>query len=1093
MKEDHSGKTPLTLFDSNLPDHEKYPMNRGGRDVVWNLVEKDIAESRRYLIITGYTSLEYLVEKLGGRLGARECIEIVLGNEPMPPRNAARHTNGLVDMNPAGLPDEIRAYWLERGISVMLNKPVLMLIEKIRFGKVHFFYRANTHAKIYKGDLHVMLGSSNFSRPGMQTQDEANVRRPWEDESFIEISEIAEYFRNSATDWNESIISLLEQLLKNVSWQEALARAVALINEGKWVENYPGAWLGSQAANLWPTQKKSIAQALYLLERQGSVLMADPTGSGKTRMGARLLEALLQRLWVQSAQYRANYQIICPPLVIDTWKRELGHLQQSMAEPVSHGMLSNPDSQKSSEALSNIRNAHILLVDEAHNYLNKASTRSRSIVINRADHVILFTATPLNRRSEDLLRLVEILGLDNLSDDAYKTYKELLSSREAKSPDKMKALRDYVHRFMVRRTKKELNEAITIEPEAYRDEFGSKCRYPENIPKTYKTEETREDIALAKQIEKLIGGLKGILYLSNLKADAYDRFSEEREHAFLRKRLHMGPALTRYNIRNMLRSSRAALVEHLRGTEAVIARFGIQQYKKNDTGDIIGRIRSLQKSKPATNLRVPLPDWMRHTDQWQKACDQEIETLEKIAFLAEQMSDSRETGKANMVAKLLESEGMILAYDTALVTLHVIHQKLCDMGLREQAMVVTGSTGNAKKLLKKTFALQAGSIRMAALCSDALAEGVNLQRASAVLFLDMPTVIRVAEQRIGRVDRMDSPHKQVSIYWPDDSDAFRLKTDKNFYHRHQLVEDLIGSNISLPERIGDHIDSFSEEPLSTRQIITEFEEHQKEDKSWEGFEDAFSSLRNLVYGDRPIINPELYKKVTDTQMDDGAWISLVKSNQSFLFAAVQGSVGSAPYWVLRKGRGEHEKDINKIVHELRRLLPDSDPMDPTDETDKLVKDHMRWLSAHEIEMLPNKKKNAIDQMRLLLPKWLKMDSVPDLLWKNYVKKLHDLVFHPASSQNLGINDDVSLPDGVDWYELANRWLDVVQPKLIHWIERERKNRKYQDIRLKNINRYLQKKPLQTDELQHILAGLPVLEPVDKRIISMIVGVEVTQS
>ncbi|TVQ68207.1 MAG: hypothetical protein EA363_11575, partial [Balneolaceae bacterium] len=719
--------------------------------------------------------------------------------------------------------------------------------------------------------------------------------------------------------------------------------------------------------------------------------------------------------------------------------------------------------------------------------------RSRSIVINRADHVILFTATPLNRRSEDLLRLVEILGLDNLSDDAYKTYQELLSSREAKSPEKMEALRDYVHRFMVRRTKKELNEAITREPDAYRDEFGSKCRYPENIPKTYKTEETSKDIALAEQIEKLIRGLKGILYVSNLKADAYDRFSEDRERTFLKKRLHMGPALTRYNIRNMLRSSRAALIEHLKGTEAVMALFGIRPYKKNETGNIIGGIRRLQKSKPATNLRIPLPDWMRHTDQWHQACDEEIRILENIASLTEKMSDSRETGKANMVAKLIESDGMILAYDTALVTLHVIHQKLCEMGLREQAMVVTGSTGNAKKLLKKTFALQAENIRMAALCSDALAEGVNLQRASSVIFLDMPTVIRVAEQRIGRVDRMDSPHKKVSIYWPDDSDAFRLKTDRSFYHRHQLVEDLIGSNITLPDRMGDHIESFSEELLTTRQVITEFEEHQKEEKSWEGFEDAFSSLRNLVYGDRPIIDPDLYKSVTETEVEDGAWISIVGSKQSFLFAAVQGSVGSAPYWVLRKGSGEYQKDISKIAQELRRLLPDSVALDPNDETDKLVKDHMRWLSGHEMEMLPNKKKNAIDQMRFLLPKWLKMDDVPDPDWKNHVKRLHDLVFHSRRSQYPGTGEDISLPEGVDWYELANKWLDVVQPKLIYWIERERKNRKYQNIRLKNINGYLRKNPLQTDELQHILTDLPVLEPVDKRVISMIVGAEVTQS
>ncbi len=78
MKKDQSGKTLGPLFETSLPDQGRYPMNRGGRDVVWNLVRSDIAQSRRYLMITRYTSLEYLLEKLGGELNARECVEILL-------------------------------------------------------------------------------------------------------------------------------------------------------------------------------------------------------------------------------------------------------------------------------------------------------------------------------------------------------------------------------------------------------------------------------------------------------------------------------------------------------------------------------------------------------------------------------------------------------------------------------------------------------------------------------------------------------------------------------------------------------------------------------------------------------------------------------------------------------------------------------------------------------------------------------------------------------------------------------------------------------------------------------------------------------
>lgn len=62
-----------------------------------------------------------------------------------------------------------------------------------------------------------------------------------------------------------------------------------------------------------------------------------------------------------------------------------------------------------------------------------------------------------------------------------------------------------------------------------------------------------------------------------------------------------------------------------------------------------------------------------------------------------------------------------------------------------------------------------------------MSEGLNLQQASAVVLLDMPSVIRIAEQRVGRVDRMNSPHEEIEVWWPDDSDAFSLKTDKKVF------------------------------------------------------------------------------------------------------------------------------------------------------------------------------------------------------------------------------------------------------------------------------------------------------------------------
>lgn len=1112
------GLSNLFSISDPLPEADQYPTNVS-KPRAEQLIHQDIRQSQRYLIITGYSSLEYLIRAFGSRLDAEEVVEIVLGNEPVSPVRPRRsYIDASGKHNAAGLPDEIRQFWLEQGISILLNGDVITLIEKIRYGKISFFYRPNTHAKIYKGDHHVMLGSSNFSAPGMQFQNEANIRLAWGMDGFNETAMIADYYRNTAKLWNDELIDLLQQLLRRVSWQEALARAIALIREGQWIQQYPEGWSGMPAPKLWPTQKKAIAQALYILERQGSVLVADPTGSGKTRLGTHLLEGLLNKLWQQSAQYRARYQIICPPQVADGWQRELEQLGSTSSIPISQGMLSQSrgENENAVQAFEQLKKANILLVDEAHNYLNKSSGRSQSIVVNRADHIILFTATPLNRKSEDLLRLVEILGLDNLSEQAYKTYKQLMKSRDARTPENIQRLREYVHRFMVRRTKKELNEAIDAEPDAYRDLSGQRCRYPVNKPVTYPTAETAEDRALAAEIEQEMSRLKGIIYVHKLQADSFERKTKEREETFLKKRIRMGPALTRFNIRNRLRSSRAALVEHLSGTEQAMEAFAITQFKQKSSGNIMKSISRLRRRLPETNLSISLPDWLQDKHAWEQACDEELNILERIAKLARQISDARERGKARQIARLTDEKGMLLAYDTSLITLQLIKQLLNEIGYAKKSMVVTGSTSGNKKKLKKNFALQAEAGQMAALCTDAMSEGVNLQQASAVIFLDMPSVIRIAEQRIGRIDRMDSPHKQVEVYWPDDAPEFQMKTDRKFYQRHQMVEDLIGSNISLPEHLIDREEaSFEQDRLSVEQAISDFQQHQQEDASWEGFEDAFSALNHLITGKKPLMEKHLYDEVVKQGSRLGPWINVVNTSRRFVFAAIQGSENSAPYWIFQFQDRKHAEviqDMNRIIDVLRRLLPEAEEQDFESAAERLMKQHIHWLQQHELDMLPHKKQSAIRQMRVVLPEWLKRaekdagqlqssafaadegsefsddtsasEAYPPRYrytagWHQKVGQLSKLIARaePAGS-------DMS----VDWYELANRWLDVTQPRLIYWLENERKKRKYQDIRLRNIDSYLKKHPLSEAELHHILNKLPALESVEKRIVSMIIGV-----
>jgi hypothetical protein len=71
---------------------------------------------------------------------------------------------------------------------------------------------------------------------------------------------------------------------------------------------------------------------------------------------------------------------------------------------VSHGLLSNSGFSKDDDTTSPthirvIRRAQVLAVDEAHNFLNRHSQRTRTLFSNMADYVLLFYGYPHQPRN----------------------------------------------------------------------------------------------------------------------------------------------------------------------------------------------------------------------------------------------------------------------------------------------------------------------------------------------------------------------------------------------------------------------------------------------------------------------------------------------------------------------------------------------------------------------------------------------------------------------------------------------------------------------------------------------------------------------
>ena len=153
------------------PSLDLFPLNLNDRSVADNVVE-DLRASPSPLIVTGYASLDKIIDFVAG-CPQRSQIRILFGQEPFGSQRES------FQLSRVSLSDEIRDYWLERGISVLLSAKLIRCIERLK--NLSFIARypsggERLHAKIYCGEKAATLGSSNFTRVGLGNQLEANCR-----------------------------------------------------------------------------------------------------------------------------------------------------------------------------------------------------------------------------------------------------------------------------------------------------------------------------------------------------------------------------------------------------------------------------------------------------------------------------------------------------------------------------------------------------------------------------------------------------------------------------------------------------------------------------------------------------------------------------------------------------------------------------------------------------------------------------------------------------------------------------------------------------------------------------------------------------
>ena len=1074
-------QAPLTIFSNNYLFEsvplELLPHNETTRKVR-KILEDDFDVANQISIVTGYASLDELLTAIH-RKKPEQTMRILIGNEPsVGPLTKIKNTKNH-------LSQEIKKYWLEeRQISLTHSFVLLNAYRRIENEDIEI--RINSankplHAKICGTDFTVITGSSNFTRPGLSTQREFNVR-------FSKTEDISRYtgtfsfiegcFKQSE-DYKSELLDLLDKLIRKTSWQEALACACWDMLDGLDSDKFLKQFNLDQT-NLWPHQKKAIAQGLSILREQGSVLVADSTGSGKTRTGLWLMAAAdtMIKNSQENSPLNPDPILVVPSSVQKEWRREVRRELRRTPDVIGHGQISHnyKENTEGAEILDRLTDTTVVLVDEAHNFYNDKSNRTMKLRAHGAQSSVLLTATPINRSFDDLLSLIELLSQDEFDEDLELKLKNLRKKVYSKNKDERRHARlsaaSLVQDFTVRRTRFDLNRIAALNPNEYIQPGRINPGFPNREKTDYQIESCKEDETLLSLITNVTSKLRGLAYLpKEIQRSLVQKENGVKEVTIVNQTIALAKAASKYRIWSTLASSRSACYEHVTGTESAMKVYNLNNFKVSKSM-IPTKLesQSLPKWKLSEDLKnePTIPDWLIDKEQFEKELHLEKERYKAIGVILLKMSNSMENSRAKLLYEHYQNGSKVLAFDWHLISLNRMKDLLCNMGVPEDRIFLFDSKNKAEAEVH--FSLKSDELPSIGLCSDSLNEGINLQGANTMINLDRPTTVRRYEQRMGRVDRMNSRYDDIVVKTPILPDIIQSHLTDHLTERLQLVREIFGGNdIDKETGLSEYDEAY------TGQGDSQFE-----------IEDAFSPIRNLI-GDNGILSDSEYQQFGVPDARARAEISILKSEHPWCFFAIRSSHNSSLKWALltyKNTKPNLSTGLKDICDFLSSNL--NEELDvPEDElrADKYVKMYFDELESQRNSLLPKRHRNSL---KLGVSHIAELKS--DLFKQD--RELHDR-FKQIQIQ-FGAPTEVedqeyNLENTVNKFALAEAWTSRTK-------QIQRQSLRFADGRSTTKTRkalFLQKlkeKPISIEDAEELIQSIPLQRPISEEVTIVIAGI-----
>lgn len=308
---------------------------------------------------------------------------------------------------------------------------VAAIIEGLKSGQIEcrVYNKAKFHAKAYitHPKLEVvgskaLVGSSNFTKPGLSKNIELNIQV----QSPSEVAQLQAWYEEhweQSEDISGDVLKVISRHTEAWSPFDIYSHSLRELFRGR--ESPSNVWEENESAifsQLDQYQKEAYWSLVKIAERYGGAFLCDGVGLGKTFVGLMLIERMVREkkhvvLFAPKGAKEGVWEPKLQELLPDLFGTDFSNL----------AIFSHTDLQRGKEYPQRFKRiaeiADVVIIDEAHHFRNQGrqgnpeegEKRSRYYKLldllhegNLNKKVYMLTATPINNQLTDLRHMIEL-------------------------------------------------------------------------------------------------------------------------------------------------------------------------------------------------------------------------------------------------------------------------------------------------------------------------------------------------------------------------------------------------------------------------------------------------------------------------------------------------------------------------------------------------------------------------------------------------------------------------------------------------------------------------------------------------------------